>query len=100
MAPPVHNPDGENNDLNAMVRDIAFQVREIHADIQKQNKVLTHLMNWKTGGDTPANGIDIRMDRIERAHKGVGKIAWAAVTGAATSCGAMIWYLLTGRHHG
>lgn len=99
MAPPVHNPEGDDNlTLREVVGEISSQLRDIHSDLKRNNEALSHLMHWKTGGNTPANGMDVRMDRIERSAKGVSKVAWAAVTGAAGALGIWVWGQLTSKH--
>jgi hypothetical protein len=100
MAPPVHNPDGaDDRSLREMVGAIANQLENIHKDMQTHNRSIEHLMRWKTGGEKPENGIDIRMDRLERSHKGVGRMAWAAITGALGALGIWLWDQLTGKQH-
>jgi hypothetical protein len=98
MAPPVHNPDGDDVSLRDMVRDIHKDLKGIREDLKDHNKAIAHLMNWKTGGEKPANGIDIRMDRLERAHKSVGKVAWSAITGAGAALGGWLWATVSGKN--
>jgi hypothetical protein len=98
MAPPVHNPHGDDEkSLREVVGEIATQLREIHNDLKRNNEVVTHLMNWKTGGDDPEKGMVVRMDRIERSARGVSKVAWAAATGMAGIIGTWVWHQLTSK---
>lgn len=98
MAPPVHNPQGDDEmSLREVVDEIAAQLREIHSDLKRNNEALSHLMHWKTGGNTPERGMDVRMDRIERSARGVSKVAWAAATGLAGIIGTWVWHQLTSK---
>ena len=101
MAPPVHNADGKSDDtsIHDLLIELMGEVRGIRGDLHKQGEVIEKLMNWKTGGETPENGIDIRMDRIERAHKSVGTVAWSAITGAAGALGIWVWTQIVGKNH-
>jgi hypothetical protein len=99
MAPPVHNKQGhDDRSLPEMVSAISHQLESIHKDMQQQNEIVSHLMHWKTGGDVPEKGMDVRMDRIERSAKGVSKVAWAAVTGAGGALGIWVWGRLTSKN--
>lgn len=99
MAPPVHNTDGDERSLREVVTKILFQLEQMHIDMKKRDDVLEHLMAWKTGGDDPSKGMMVRMDRIERAHKSVGTVAWSAITGAAGALGIWIWTQIVGKNH-
>lgn len=60
--------DATNNDLRAVLLDVREKVNHVHKII--------------TGGESPAAGLIVRVDRLEQSQKSSSRLGWAAITTA------------------
>lgn len=98
MAPPVHNADGhDETSIRDILRELMGEVKGIRSDLHKQGEAIEKFWKWKTGGEEPHRGVDIRMDRLEQSAKVQSRITWGTVSTLGVLIATKAWDVLTGR---
>ena len=78
--------DGES--IRDLIREQTYEIKELRKEMQQSNATVTALVHWKTGGEVPEKGVDVRLDRLEQAGKRQGRVVWgvlASVIGLVVS---------------
>lgn len=91
-------PADSHESIRELMIELTHQVRGIREDLHGQGKVVESLLRWKTGGDSPHKGMDVRVDRLEQSSKTVSMVAWGALGTAGSVIFGWVWMMITGRH--
>jgi hypothetical protein len=74
--------------IRDLLRDMTYELKELRKEMHQSNSTVTALVRWKTGGEVPEKGVDVRLDRLEQAGKRQGRVVWgvlASVIGLVVS---------------
>lgn len=85
----------EDASIRDLIREQTYEIKELRKEMHQQNATVMALVRWKTGGEVPEKGVDVRLDRLEQTGKRQGRVVWgvlASVIGLVVSKG---WDLLT-----
>jgi len=78
----------DDTSIRDLLRDMTYEIKELRKEMHQQNAMVTSLVRWKTGGEVPEKGVDVRLDRLEQAGKRQGRVVWgvlASVIGLVVS---------------
>lgn len=96
--PDFNEGQEDHTSIRDLLVELTTEVRGIRTDLHKQGEAIEKFWNWKTGGDEPEKGVDIRMDRLERASDTSSRVAWGAAGGLGLTIIAWVWETLTRKH--
>lgn len=97
------DPDKDHHDVPSVtgesVRDLLIEqnmsVREIRNELRRANDQLLSLVHWKTGGQDAETGVDVRLDRLERAMATYTKMGWIVTSSVIGLVLETAWDLVT-----
>ena len=78
----------EGESIRDLIREQTYEIKELRKEMHQSNATVTALVRWKTGGEVPEKGVDVRLDRLEQSGKRQGRVVWcvlASVIGLVVS---------------
>ena len=84
----------DDTSIRDLLRDMTYEIKELRKEMHQQNATVMALVRWKTGGDIPEKGVDVRLDRLEQTGKRQSRIVWGVIASVIGLVVSKVWDVL------